>query len=149
MFDRIVVPLDGSAIAEQALGHAVNLASATGKPLHLVRVVDISGFDPYGTRTVGEAEGVPELAAAEADAERYLRSVGQRVAGRGIDPSIEVRRGWIVDELRATVVPGDLVVMASQGHGFIERRIFGSVTEAMLKHSPVPVVFVRVTEEAP
>jgi nucleotide-binding universal stress UspA family protein len=73
-----------------------------------------------------------------------LRAIGRRVAG----PGIEVRRGWVIDELLETVAPGDLVVMASQGHGFVESRLFGSVTEAMLKDSPAPVEFVRVTRPA-
>jgi nucleotide-binding universal stress UspA family protein len=53
MYERVVVPLDGSEEAERALAHAVDFAVVAGTPLHLVRVVDIAHFDPLGTRTPG------------------------------------------------------------------------------------------------
>jgi nucleotide-binding universal stress UspA family protein len=52
MFTRIVVPLDGSALAEQALAVAEDLARRAGAPLHLVRVVDVTRLDRYGPHVV-------------------------------------------------------------------------------------------------
>ncbi|HEX6656281.1 MAG TPA: universal stress protein, partial [Candidatus Limnocylindria bacterium] len=67
MYERVVVPLDGSELAERALPHAVDFAVVAATPLHLVRVVDIAHFDPYGTLTPGvvQRDGVPALTMAE------------------------------------------------------------------------------------
>jgi nucleotide-binding universal stress UspA family protein len=143
MYARVVVPLDGSAQAEQALPQAVDFAVVAGTPLHLVRIVDIAHFDPFGTRSLDVSDGLPELAAAEAEAEHSLRKVAERWGQRVADVSVDVRRGWVVDELLRVLRPDDLLVIASHGRGKGDRAIFGSVTKSMLERSPVPVVFIR------
>jgi nucleotide-binding universal stress UspA family protein len=145
MYERVVVPLDGSEEAEHALPHAIDFAVVAGTPLDLVRVVDIAHFDPYGTLTPGflERDGVPELTTAETDAERYLEQVSERCAAQEAAVTHEVRSGWIVDELLRVLHPGDLLVIASHGRDRVERALFGSITTSLLKRSPVPVVIIR------
>jgi nucleotide-binding universal stress UspA family protein len=146
VYARVVVPLDGSAEAEQALPQALDFAVVAGTPLHLVHVVDVSHFDPYGTRSPETLDGMPEFAAAQAEAERSLRKVAERCGERAAEVVVDVRRGWVVDELLRVLRPGDLLVIASHGRGLAERAIFGSVAKSMLERSPVPVVFIRVRQ---
>ncbi len=116
MFDRIVVALDGSEVAEQALGPATELAGRLGVPLHLVRVADATRF------RFGANEAALEYAAlgrlldeAEAEARAYLSSVQDRLAAQGIALTTEVRRGLAPQALVEAGLPADLLVLASHG----------------------------------
>jgi nucleotide-binding universal stress UspA family protein len=132
-------------VAERALPRAVDFAVVATKPLHLVRVVDIAHFDPYGTLTSGvvERDGVPELTVAEDNAVRYLGEISERCAAQGAIVEIEVRFGWVVGELLRLLRPSDLLVIASQSPDRLKRALFGSVTASLLVRSPAPVVFIQ------
>jgi nucleotide-binding universal stress UspA family protein len=150
-YRRLVVPLDGSELAEQALPHAEVLAQMTGAPLHLVRVID--------PLTLGEAEitalyaGVrafQELLEEERIAARnYLERIEGDLRDRRQAVTIESRQGPAAPELLATAQPGDLLVMATHGRGGLERWFLGSVAEAVVRRSVVPVLLVRAAATAP
>jgi nucleotide-binding universal stress UspA family protein len=146
VYKRIVVPLDGSPLAEQALTTAAQLAEVTGASLHLVRVVDftrLEGLGPYAWAL--EYAGTQQVLDDEAKAaDEYLAEVRRRLGERGLNPTYEVRRGRVVGELAEVARPDDLVVMASHGRTGLARWFLGSVAEEMLRHSTVPVLLVRV-----
>ena len=76
MYTRIVVPLDGSALAEVALPHAEELSRMTGAPLHLVRIVDVVTGRPYGSYLAVEAAGFAEaLEVEELEGADYLAAL--------------------------------------------------------------------------
>lgn len=144
MFDRIVVSLDGSEIAERALAPAEELARRLGAPLHLVRIAD-----PTWLR-FGANEAALEYAAlgdAFADEERegraYLERTLAALRGRGVDATSELRRGQAARELVALAAPGDLLVMATHGRGGPARWLLGSVAEEVTRHAAGPVLLVR------
>lgn len=145
MYERVVVPLDGSELAERALPHAVDFAVVATTPLHLVRVVDIAHFAPYGTLPPGvlERAGVPELTTAEDNAARYLGKISERCTAQGATVEIEVRSGWVVGELLRLLRPSDLLVIASQSPDRLKRALFGNITASLLVRSPAPVVFIQ------
>lgn len=145
MYRRIVVPLDGSELAERALGDAEELARLTNAPLHLVRVVDVAQIPWYGQFGMAMEYGMVEqgLTAESAAATAYLQAMGERIAEHGLVADAEVRRGSTTVELLATIQPGDLIVMASHGRGGIARWILGSVAEHLLRHATVPIVLVK------
>ena len=147
-YERIVVPLDLSDRAEQALPHALSLAKALGAPVHLLNVVDIT---PLAQATL-IALGVDDLAVAAAlslveaemvTATAYLEEVGRRLAAQGVTPTIEVRQGLIVPELLAAVRSSDLLVMATHGGTGMARWFIGDEADAVIKRSPAPVLVVR------
>lgn len=148
MYQRIVVPLDGSEFAERALTEAERLARLTGAPVHLVRVTDVTQLIWYGEfgmamdLSAAEAETARETAAAGA----YLETVAERLVGSGLVADTEVRRGQTYREVIAATRPGDVVVMASHGRGGMTRWFLGSVAEEVLRHATVPVLMVRATE---
>lgn len=155
MYERIVVPLDGSGLAEQALPEAVALAHLTGAPLHLIRVVDVTRLEQYGAYGLAlEYAGLAKVVTEEeANARAYLGQVASRLSGEGAQGvprvTIEVRRGLVVRELIAATRPGDLLVMATHGHGGIRRWLLGSVAEEVVRHTSGPVHLVRArTQEA-
>jgi nucleotide-binding universal stress UspA family protein len=149
MYQRIVVPVDGSELAELAIPHAVELAAVTGADLHLVRVVDIVSGQPFGAYVALEATGYAEALNAEAtESMDYLGMLQNRLTARGLRVTTETRRGPAVHELTQCARAGDLIVMATHGRGGVRRWLIGSVAEEVIRHSPVPVLLVRADQDA-
>jgi nucleotide-binding universal stress UspA family protein len=149
MYRRIVVPLDGSALAERALPQAQELARLGGAPLHLVRVVDLTRLEQYGAYGLAlEYGGLATVLDDEAGTARaYLDGVAKRSSAARVTATTEVRRGLAARELVAAVRPGDLVVMATHGRGGLSRWLLGSVAEDVVRQAPVPVLLVRTGTE--
>lgn len=131
----ILVPLDGSPLAERALPYAEALARASGARLALVwasLVRDRPAADEPEARRVAEEEA-------------YLAEVARRLAERGLDAETALRfadpAAAIVEEARAQDV--DLLVMATHGRGGLGRWVYGSVAEAVLARPPAPILLVR------
>ena len=144
MYARIVVPLDGSDLAEMALPHAEELSRMSGAPLHLIRIVDVMTGRPYGTYLAVEAAGYAEaLKAEEIEGAAYLAAVKDRIDRAGYAVTTELRRGPASHEITHFAQTGDVIVMATHGRGGIRRWLLGSVAEEVVRHSPVPVLLVR------
>lgn len=147
MYQRLVVPLDGSDVAERALIEAESLAALTHAPIHLVRVIDGTG-DHTATpfTTMIDPLALSASLADEIDSVRhYLGSVAQRIAARGYEVSHELRHGPVVDQLIAVSKPGDLLVMASHGRSGISRWFMGSIAEDVVRRVSVPVLLVKAS----
>ena len=147
MYRRIIVPLDGSGLAEEALVQAEGLARLTGASLHLVRVVDythLEGYGPYAPLAVEYASAERVVANETAAATDYLREIQARLAGGGLAADYEVRRGRIAREVVDATRTGDVVVMASHGRSGVSRWLLGSVAEDVLRHATAPVLLVKV-----
>lgn len=147
MFERIMVPLDGSALAERALSCARRLAAATGATLHLVRVVEPpAALTPTGL--YAPINVYDELMGAERrEAAAYLERMREHM-GVGADRvpvHLERLDGdaavALLDYERAAGV--DLVVLCSHGRGGLARFALGSVAEHLLRHGLAPVLLVR------
>ena len=145
MYTRIVVPLDGSELAERDLPHAENLARLTGSPLDLLRVVDFTRLECYGPYGLAlEYAALDQIRATEQTAgEEYLATVRRDLTDRGLTATSEIRSGLVRQEIAAATQPGDIVVMASHGRSGIPRWFLGSVAEEVVRHSAVPVMLVR------
>lgn len=129
---RLMVPLDGSALAEGSLPLAADLADATGATLTLVRVepwVTI-GSAPYGA--VAEFTEMEERAAAEAA--RYLDDVRRRLPKK-VNAETIVLRGRPAESLIdfAQYERIDLVIMTTHGRGGVRRLVMGSVADRLVR----------------
>jgi len=129
---RILVPLDGSRLAEAILPVAKALARDYEADLVLVRAL----------RPLGSAE--TEVVAQE-DAETYLRRMARRLDARGLPVTWKV---WYDEPARAIADAArfnevDLIVMSTHGRGGLNRLLFGSVAETLVRQAPVPVLLVR------
>ena len=138
---KILVPLDGSSLAEAALGKAVELADSAGARLLLVRATEarsIPGADP----TEAQIKVVTE-------AEDYLAQVGDRLAALGVT-NVETSVWYgpaayaIVEAARLHKV--DLITMTTHGRSGLGRLILGSVAESVLRGTTVPILVVRLAE---
>jgi nucleotide-binding universal stress UspA family protein len=135
MFRTLLVPLDGSELAERALPYATALASAGGGKLALVRVA----LAPPPA-TLDGATWVQEQSEAVAEAEQYLADVATRLRTRvPVETSVPYGRApsCIVDSI--TEMGADAVVMATHGRTGLKHLLVGSVAEAVIADSGVPV----------
>lgn len=145
MFHRIVVPLDGSELAEAALPSAEEMARLAHAPIMLLRVVDFTRLEHYGPYGLAleYASVEPVLAAEHAEAAKYLAETCNQLSATGVSVTYAVRSGLVAREIVAATRPGDVIVMASHGRGGLSRWLLGSVAEDVVRHALVPVMIVR------
>jgi len=147
VYSRIVVPLDGSVLAEHALSHAKELAKSLDVPIHLLRVVDVTRLERYGAYGLAlEYAGLAEVAQEEERAAReYMQTVSEGATEAGLNITIEILRGLVVPSLTQAANADDLIVMASHGRTGLSRWFLGSVAEEVVRRSASPVLIVRST----
>lgn len=139
-FTRILVPLDGSALARQALAHAVELATRTQAELVLLRVV---GFP------LSEIQGAGWSIEQELNVDQHLRQeVGpfaETLQERGVRVRPLVQQGTAAEVIIDTAahLQADLIVMATHGYGGIRRWALGSVADKVLHAVATPLLLVR------
>lgn len=144
MFTRIVVPLDGSPLAETALEEAAQLARLSNAEIRLVRVIDFTMTEKHGAFGLALEYAPQQFFDVELEeAQGYLRETADRLRGVGLTVSSEVTRGRVAQVLANYCQPGDVVVMASHGRGGLSRWFLGSVAEDLVRKSTVPVMLVR------
>ena len=142
MFDHIIIPLDGSALAEEALGEAKRLSKALNAPLKLIRVVDTYRTQSLpATGMALDYSMLSELAEEEIeDAKSYLTTVVDRLKAEGYTVSGNVLHGPIARQICATAGKDDLIVMSSHGRTGLTRWFLGSVAEEVMRNSDCPVL---------
>ena len=148
MFERILVPLDGSVLAEQALSPALKIAAHTGAEVLLLRAV--SNNNPHILDPLAYEAFRPALTFVERrdQAETYLHGIVKARKQPEFTMDVIIEAGdaatAIVDA--STHEPADLIVMSTHGASGLDRWVFGSVTEKVLRHAPCPVLAVRSAE---
>jgi nucleotide-binding universal stress UspA family protein len=140
MYDRILVPTDGSPEVDAVIDHAAGLAAAHDAALDALYVVNTAGY--AGLPGDGAIGGLDALMNEQGEAalERAAEHAGDRLSERVLvegTPSAE-----IVDYADETGC--DLIVMGTHGRGGIDRLLLGSVAERVVRTSSIPVLTVRV-----
>lgn len=142
MYDRILLPTDGSRSNNPAVEQALGLAAETGAELHVLFVVE-------------ELPHAPEL--MDGEFEERLRAIGRdtiaEIRGRadaaGITTETALRDGTpdraIVEYANEEGI--DLIIMGTHGRRGLERYLLGSVTERVVRRAETPVLTVRMTPE--
>ena len=144
MYQRILVPLDGSPLAEQVLPYVVRLGLSNGTPVTLLRAYSIPAVGLEDTSGM-YLEQI--MAAYLAEAEAYLKRVGDALGQAGLTISPVVREGeaasLVVGE--AETVPGTLIAMSTHGRSGISRWVLGSVTDKVLHAAVCPLLIIRAS----
>jgi nucleotide-binding universal stress UspA family protein len=127
MYKRIMVPLDGSDLAQTALPHALDLCLALGATLLLLHVRDARQGSPEASR-------------------RFLDFTSRRYANDGVVIETLVREGPVAEAIvrAAEQEQIDVIAMATHGRSGLQRAVYGSVAEQVLRSSTRPVLLVRV-----
>ena len=146
LFERILVPLDGSELAEAALPHAIALAKLAEARVHLLQVEERS--EDLRLSVWGLAAAEPDdLPARLANADRYLHHVVARYESEWppATVSVEARGGHRVGEAIAQVATdheSDLIAMATHGRG-ASRMLMGSVADKVIRSTSCSVLLCR------
>ena len=163
MYKRILVPLDGSKLAEAALPHAEELAKGcNAEEVILVSVTErVQGYravEGAGEPATGSGGGlmgssqparqqlVPEaFGKKEKQAQRYLDRIGKGMTAKGVNVSTEVLLWKPAEAIvgYAKQYGCDLIVMASHGRSGPSRWAHGSVADRVLRGSCIPVLMIR------
>ena len=166
MFDRLLVPLDGSDLAETVLPHVAELGQGCAAEIILLRVIAPPGD---GTRALYESlrldmpvaprpelvEGrtavqhpiyrEQEIASLQARAQRSLTRAKEWLGETGVEARVEVLFGRPAEKIveYAHCEQIDLIAMVTHGRSGFRRRVFGSVAEKVLRTTALPVLLVR------
>ena len=140
MFQRIVVPLDGSARAERALPVAARLARGTGSQVFLLEVVN-TPTDYSGGVIPAASEVLEEQVEAEVPvAQEYLKKMAALPVLAGLETQTEVLFGLPAFSILAATQQGDLVALCSHGRTGFARLALGSVAHVLVHQGDVPVL---------
>jgi nucleotide-binding universal stress UspA family protein len=143
MFQKILVPLDGSPLAEAILPQGSELAKTLGAELLVLRVAFahvFPGVDP-----------TEEEVRVVRDAEAYVAARRSELATKDVHLRTAVRYGKAAAEILNHIADNnvDLVAMSTHGRSGLSRLVMGSVAEEVLRHANVPVLLVRAVGECP
>ena len=141
MFRQLLVPLDRSPLAEQAVGQAAAIARAARAKLDLVLVHEPLPFAGFGDAPWNEDQWAGE--------QNYLERTAQDiVAGAALSVSHDVMRGGVVEMIckRALDIDADLIVMTSHGRTGVSRAWLGSVADGVIRQSGAPVLLLHPIE---
>jgi nucleotide-binding universal stress UspA family protein len=141
VLDNILIPLDGSPLAQPALGPALDLACLMQARCTLLRVVE-----PHSTHHEG-ANGLPE----KAEAEIYLRRIAARLREHGLQVRTRLVAARHVAEAileEAEVQESNVIALATHGRSRIHRLLLGSVADKLVRLAACPLLVYRPTSLA-
>ena len=145
MYKRVLIPVDGSEVAEAILPFILEIAGPLDLDVVLLEVNrPIPPLAVEGSKYI-EIENVTKR---REDAEAYLAGLAAEMRAKGVRAETRVRRGEPVAEILAAAreEDADLIAMTTHGRSGPARLLFGSVAEGVLRHSPIPVFLMRQTE---
>ena len=143
--NEILLPLDGSPLAEVALPYATFLAQRCEVPIRLIQTFPLTWLSTVGADAYGYAAPPEVLTALEEDVRQYLERTAEKLRVSGVDASTEFAFR-VPDQAiteRAAASGGALVVMSSHGRSGLGRTLLGSVTDRVIRSSEAPVLVVR------
>ncbi len=137
MLSRILVPLDGSPLAEAILPQVAELANLRKAEIQLLRVA-LAHAAPGADPVEAQVRAVEE-------AQTYLTRVEADLTAQGFAVKCTVRYGHAPEEILDHVQAGgaDLIAMSTHGRSGLRRWVLGSVAENVVRRSPIPVLLLR------
>jgi nucleotide-binding universal stress UspA family protein len=146
MYTRMLIPLDGSKLAENVLPYARVLARALGLRIDLLSVVD--SIDFARTANAGHVRDFdPLIEATTQEGKRYLERIARSFGGTKVSYAVE---NGVADKIIIDSAASDkdtLIAMATRGRSGIHRWLMGSVAEKVLRGATNPLLLVRGDEE--
>jgi nucleotide-binding universal stress UspA family protein len=145
-FKKVIVPLDGSPLAESVLPMVAELAKKLDLEVLLFRAYHIpynfyAGDEGYSAVIYDDL-----IAGVRDEANEYLEKKVAEVKKLGVEKvAFEIKEGFAGDEIieRARNTPDGLIAMCSHGRSGVRRWVLGSVTETVVRHSSDPVLVLR------
>jgi nucleotide-binding universal stress UspA family protein len=141
VYPKILIPLDGSELAECALPEVSKLAEGG-----FVREIILMSVVVFPSPVVGEGIDYQQFRRSRFDGyQEYLGRIGSRIASPGISVHAVVQEGnaaqTIINYVKQNAV--DLIVIATHGYSGVKKLMFGSVALQVLHDADVPVLLIR------
>lgn len=139
MFEKILVPLDGSEHSKRALEEAVQIAKKVGGKITLIHVFSVSPFAVTPMQVYNYAKAMREHG-------NDILTEGQKKAeAEGVQAETLLVDGHTVEEILKSAGEGNfnLIVIGARGLSKIKELLMGSVSDAVTKHASCPVLVVR------
>lgn len=146
-FENILVPTDFSEYSDHSLEYAKSLAKSTGSTLSLMHVIETTLMPAtYGLSS--HTRIVDAQSESEKLAQKKLDDKMGKLAGEGFSVKTELVHGSAAEKIieYAKKNKVDAICIATQGSSGLERFLFGSVTEKVLRTAPCPVIAIRLPE---
>jgi nucleotide-binding universal stress UspA family protein len=142
LYNKILVPLDGSELAERSLEHVKTITN--GDSATEVVLLQVISWPTHTGHTLSGELMRSEGKKAEAIARDYLAKLENSLKADGIAVKTNIIHGEPAEEILdyATHNKVDLIVMSTHGRSGVSRWVFGSVAERILRHSAIPVLIV-------
>lgn len=142
MYKKILVPLDGSALAERAINHAAEIARGAGAELILLEVVQVPLAKTPEAGLTEEIKSIQEIAA---QSKIYLNMLAARVGKEGIKVRTVVMEGAADGAILgfAHNEDVDIIVMSTHGRTGLSKALMGSVAEKVMLTTKRPVMLVK------
>ena len=141
-YKKVLVCLDGSALAEAALPHARALASEEDSEILLLRI-SVNPAAEFSFSDPGIADNI--IQEMEAETLTYMQSVRGRLQKAGFRTNFLIQQGPVAESIlrMASQSQADVIVMSTHGRSGAKRWLLGSVTDRVVTHSDIPVMVVR------
>ncbi len=146
MYSRMLIPLDGSKLAEQVLPYARSLAKALTIPIELLKVVDADALalltDPEQGRYIDTL-----LADSRQSSKAYLEGIARSFQGSHVQCLVENGKAEEAIIEKAASDKDTLILMATHGRSGIQRWLLGSVADKVLHESTNHMFLIRATDQ--
>jgi len=159
MFEKILVPLDGSEHSLNALNVAIQIAKKFNGKITLIHVYSVSvapvvlpeptTFTPPMVPIMTPAEAAKTVDATRKASENILINGEQKAKAEGVQVESLLKEGHTVQEIIKAAKEGafDLIVIGARGISKIRELLLGSVTDGVIHHAPCPVLVIKPTSQ--
>lgn len=146
MYEKILVPVDGSPTSQLGLDEAIRVARAMGSTIHLLHVVDetsfTSSFEASVALTVDVLQSLQSAGQQVlVDAQNYVREAGLSVEGEVVESFADRVSDLVLR--KANECGAQLIVLGTHGRRGVQRMLLGSDAEQIVRQAMVPVLLVR------
>lgn len=143
MYKRILIPLDGSPVAEAVLPHVMPLAKAFDTEIILLQVI-VEPAEAFAVRSspLTQPKSVRKI---QTQTKNYLKKMCTKLEKGGVRASYLIREGGVPETIIdvANFMEADVIAMSTHGHSPTRLFLLGSVTYQVVRHSPLPVLVIR------
>jgi nucleotide-binding universal stress UspA family protein len=154
MYEKILIPLDGSSVGEAALRNVEELATRMSPETKMeITLLKVVPYVTFNVLTLDPSAQMPingnEYDQMEKESLDYLEKIAAPIRKRGIAVRTIVKVGSSAEEIIKTAKESGANMIAMSTHGFsgIKRWALGSVTDEVLKTSDIPILVIRAWEK--